>query len=93
VVANSCRRSITASATNSAIAAAASPIVNASSIWLMPRRATVVIELTVCWACWSMLLTIVPSVLVAEAMARARGGRVGRLDEDDVRAPGVVGGL
>jgi len=48
MVANSCRRSASATATYSAIVAAASARRNASSIRLIPRRSTVVMELTVC---------------------------------------------
>ena len=81
------------SATNKPIAAAASMIVNTSSIWLMPRRSTVVIELTVCCACWSMFLTIVPSARVAAATRGRGGGWVGGLDEHDVGPAGMVGRL
>ena len=59
----------------------------------MPRRSTVVIELTVCRACCVMFLTIVPSR--AGRGGDARGGRGGSLGlgEHDVRPAGVVGGL
>ena len=76
-------------ATNSAIAAAASTIANASSMWLIPVRSTVVIELTVCAVCWRMFLTLVPSGLVAAATrcATAGGSPLG-LREHHVRARG-----
>ena len=74
IVANSCRRSEIARATNSAIAAAARTIANACSMWLMPVRSTVVIELLE-RALWSVMLsTFVPSELVAAATRRATVG-------------------
>ena len=39
----------------------------------MPRRSTVVIELTVCCACSSMFFAIAPSALVAVATRREVG--------------------
>src|SRR5437763_4809952 len=75
MVANSCRRSASATATKSAIAAAASASAKPSSIRLMPPRSTVVIEATVCAACWRLLLTNVPwaRVWAATRLATATG--------------------
>ena len=66
---------------------------NASSIWLIPRRSTVVIELAVRWVAWVMFLTIVPSAAVALATAPAVAPGLAGSREHDVRAAAPVGGL
>ena len=77
MVANSCRRSASASATKRPIAAAARRSANASSILAIPLRSTVVIELTVCAVCCVMSLTIAPDdfTVAATRLPTAEGRR------------------
>ncbi len=92
IVANSCRRSLTTRLTKSHIAAAARTIAKACSSRLIPVRSTVVIELTVCTACWRMSLTATPKPLVAAATRAATAAGSSRgLGEDDVGPAGAVG--